>query len=146
MKKVILMMSIAVFALTSCGKDEVDPQPNPTPQATIVGTWDGKLLAGFEYNQTQMDTVSSIEVPLNGSLLQIEFKADGTMISRGFGDSTTGTYVFSNNKLTTTVDGEVEIAEVKSLTTTEMVIVTNEIYTEDGDTYLDQTTVTLVKK
>ncbi len=134
MKKAFLLLGFSLVVLAACEKEEKEEPAEST--ATIVGTWKAERTSGFEYNQTTMDTVFTYDFPIGGvSSFQITFDANGTATVVDEGDTETGTYVYANNQLTLSYDGDVEVFQVSELTATTMVWLQTETYTDNGETF-----------
>ncbi len=146
MKKVILLISIAIFAFVACTKEEVNQKVHPTPEISIVGKWNGKLVTGFDSNLTKMDTVFTVNFPLDSTFLHYEFKLDGTFSAVDQGEIITGTYEFENSKVYFVTDGGIDILPLSKLTAYELVYVIRDRYVEQGISYLSERTITLERK
>lgn len=143
MKKLILFLSLVFLIATGCKEDDKE---NEAQKVTIEGTWKANFLSYFRYNQTNMDTLANATIPLSGSLVPtFMFKSDGSFTGTDEGDTFSGTYVYSNNKLTLNFDGNIEEANVQSLTENKLILIESKTYIDDGETFYDQSTTTFVK-
>ena len=151
MKKVFRLLTLFVVfgsmaALTSCGKDN---------QSQIIGKWQyekASISASLSDPQIQEMVNAFIalqEEELNEELKSgmIEFKSDNTFVSYYNGEAeVTGTYSFENNKLIMVdpnEEGDLANEEftVKTLTGSQMILESVELYDNEGVTGTITTTI-----
>ena len=134
---VLLVVVASGMVLTGCEKNN---------QKNLIGRW--KLVShDVEYKNGGNDVEKST-VPLHYSMIW-EFTVDGTAIQtmeeEGESYTTTASYTFENNTITTNDDGDVMQVVVKELTSKKLVVERSESEIEDGIRYTITTTLTFEK-
>ena len=119
MKKVLLSMAIAaVLFSTSCKKDEAE--------VTIVGKWTLTEVGADANNNNKVDQGETGPVSAVGLSGFVDIRGNNTFtISATFmgqAETVTGTYVYSNNMLTTVAEGETDVATVNTLTSNKLIL------------------------
>ena len=144
----LLMAAFAVMCVcSSCSKDE-DEGGNVDSQS-IVGTWKAVSTEGYEIYDGEKEEWK--EVYGNDDYLEITFNADGTgrEIYRGRDYEYTDKFnwTLSGNKLSIKYagEGEVESLKVESLTSKQLVIVSDWVSSDGMEKEYEKTTFTRVK-
>ena len=143
MKKIkyltLLFLAVSV-GFTSCKKDD--------DEVSIVGKWGTTKSVNINYTgtikgSTETETTFTAED-------YIEFKSDGTTILSEDGDTDAGTYTFNNDtqklSIKFTGDDESVVFDIKTLTTTDLVLYTEEIDVEGSTTYKYTSEVSFKRK
>ena len=129
MKKLILLVPILLL-LMGCSSEEEDVQPTTY---TIVGKWKHIKVEYYE-NNLLVETEIAEHFPNCPNF--VEFKSNNTFEAVYFDELCTsdieesGTYIFTNNVLSTTSSGETYNLDVTTLSENELVL--EEEYAEDG--------------
>ena len=133
MKKLLLLASVSLVTITSCKKDDDDET------ISITGMWKlNKTEVKYGNGSTESETPNSCEAQTT-----FTFGNDGKLTSKMYenngsnciSDTYTGTYSYdsSNKLLTVTQSGYTESYEVASLTSSELIIVSDsDDYDDDG--------------
>ena len=107
-----------------------------------------KNLVSHDVEYKNGNDVEKSTVPLHYSMIW-EFTVDGTAIQtmeeEGESYTTTASYTFENNTITTNDDGDVMQVVVKELTSKKLVVERSESEIEDGIRYTITTTLTFEK-
>lgn len=135
MKKLLLVASVSLVAITSCKKDDDDET------ISINGTWKlNKTEVKYGNGATESETPNSCEAQTS-----FNFGDDGKVTSKVYYNDGTaclsemynGTYSYDSGSkiLKLTENGSTEIFEVASLTASEFVILSDsDDYDDDGKT------------
>src|SRR5688572_16665160 len=110
MKKIILMLCLPALMLTSCQRDDEDPQP--TTAQKILGAW--KVDRAIDEDYHPINTLVDLEeyVGLPGD--SVVFKTDGLVYTYSDVDGNDETdYIVVDDK---TIKIEDELYEIRSLT------------------------------
>lgn len=122
----LIMLSLVAVAIVSCKDDDDD---DVVPGVSIVGEWKGdqsEIEARYAGITVYDETDEIFDVLL-------EFKEDGTVSFTRNGTETTGTYELKGNKLTTTVDFQMEGVDLTNVTFTVVELTETEL-----ELYLDR--------
>ena len=136
-KLLVLLVEVASgMVLTGCEKNN---------QKNLNGRW---KLVSYDVEYKNGNDVEKNTVPLHYSLIW-EFTSGGTFIQTMEEDgeiyTTSATYAFENNIITTNDDGDVMQMVVKELTSKKLVVERSESEIEDGKLYTITTTRTFEK-
>lgn len=133
---VLLVVVASGMVLTRCEKNN---------QKNLIGRW---KLVSHDVEYKNGNDVEKSTVPLHYSMIW-EFTVDGTAIQtmeeEGESYTTTASYTFENNIITTNDDGDVMQVVVKELTSKKLVVERSESEIEDGIRYTITTTLTFEK-
>ncbi len=125
MKKVLLMLLIAVASLTACKKDSEDK---------LKGRWDLAKTYSLQY-ENGIKTDESTET-LNIGELYIVFNGNGYTIYEGGDIDDSGTFSATEDSIIlTSKDGDVQTSPLKWNSKTEFVVSSEDSYTFNGKTY-----------
>lgn len=113
MKNVLLLLTIAVLAFTSCKKDDDEGIGHfDYNKELLYGTWEITDVSGFPWYHERTTAT---------------FNPDGTYYGRGYFGTGSGTYKLSGKKITCYVEGKVYMwYEVVSLDDKECTLIAND--------------------
>lgn len=118
--KIMMLMLVIGMTLTSCGKDDDDPNNEKVVASVLIGKWEIKkiIIDGEEHNLPYTGinsggyefTKNSVKIFLNGTMLEeAPAYSEGNKI---YSDDEVDTWVLTGNTLTLTdADGSVTICE-----------------------------------
>ena len=138
MKKILPILLAALVGLASCSKTST---PDPSPSASIAGTWSLNTERTVTTNKST-GAVTTADKSLVPGATKVSYTTNGTYQVTYNGAATgNGTYTYSGSTLTLTGNGKTSATTVAELSATKLVTVEN---TEDTS-YRYTTTDTLTR-
>lgn len=137
------LLTLFVFTLlvfTGCNKDK---DVKPSVKAQVTGFW---KVESSRWVYSESGKVKYDETD-NNSGNTIEFKNDGTVISKSDGDTETGVWSLmdQDKKISATIDGYTSILEIKELTANKLTLYSVDSGVDDGISYKEEATIVLTK-
>ncbi|RFZ92594.1 hypothetical protein D0C36_14350 [Mucilaginibacter conchicola] len=116
--KTYIVLLLSVLAFAGCSKKKTDgDSPSSVDKAKIVGKWYYVTTVEKDKEDGSVDT----DTWTNGEYVM--FNSDGTLFDSD--DNETGTYSISGNKITLSGSGQTNVAEVKKLTSSQLILYYN---------------------